>query len=299
MCATTLTILFASPAGADVTQVSGGAFGYKASVSLFGGPANNAGPAPTVTLPASGATPAITASEPQAQAKFGPAVIFSSKALKVSTEGSLGANGSVTSSAEVQNENTSGEEVFTAARVQSSCKASESGPTASTTITGGELITSEGDPDKEGDETKVTIPTNPAANTEHQGKIESVNDSFRIIFNEQIPQAGGVTVNAVHMVLLGPTAVGDLFVGQAVCAVNAGGGSGGGGGSSSATTTTVRGGAGSGSSGSTSGSGGGGGSNMPKTGFDALPLTVVGSEMVAGGVAAVLWAGRRRRWPRR
>jgi hypothetical protein len=300
-----LTTLFAVPASAEVTQVSGGAYGFRASVSLFGGPANTAGPSPTVTLPSNGASPAITASEPEGKAQFGPATIFSSRALTVSTEGTLGPNGSVTSSADIREENASGQEVFTAARVQSSCRAAESGASGSTTITGGELITSEGNPDVEGDETKVTIPSNPAPNTEHRGTIEAVGDSFRIVFNEQISQAGGVTVNAVHMYLIGPTAVGDLFVGQSVCAVNAGGGGGGGGGSSPTTTVASGGGRGTGTSGggSTPGGGspgsGGGGSNMPKTGLDVLPLTVVGTELVAGGVAALVWAGRRRRWPRR
>jgi hypothetical protein len=303
VCATALTTFFASPAGADVTQVSGGAFGFKINVSLFGGPVNNAGPLPTVTLPSTGASPAVTASEPQTEGKFGPATIFSSGAITVSTEGKLGADGSATSSADLRNVNRSQQEVFTAQRVQSNCRATESGASGSTTLTGGVLRVSEGDPDVDGDDTNVTLPDNPPANTEHRGSIEAVGDTFRIIFNEQIPQTGGITINAAHMFLLGPSAVGELIIGQTVCSTAAGAGSGGGGGGgSSPTSTTVAGGGGGGSGGrgSTSGTGGGGdSSNMPKTGLDVLPLTVLGSEMVAGGVAAVIWAGRRRRWPRR
>ena len=299
-----LTTLFAAPASAEVTQVSGGAFGFRASVSLFGGPATPLGPAPTVTLPSSGASPAITASEPQTEARYGPAIIYSSSAVTVSTEGSLGANGVATSSADLRNVNRSTQEVFTAERLQSSCRATETGASGSTTVTNGKLRVSEGNPEVDGDDTDITIPANPAPNTEHQGNIEAVGDKFRAVFNEQISQAGGVTVNAYHLYLLGPTAVGEVIVGQSVCAINASaGGGGGGGGGSSPTSTTVAGGGGSGSSGSASGSGSsgsaGGGSNMPKTGLDVLPLTVVGTELVAGGVAALVWAGRRRRWPRR
>ena len=312
VCATASTMLFAPPAGAQVSGVSGGAFGFKASVSLFGGPANNAGPLPTVTLPSSGATPPVTATEAQTEAKFGPAVIFSSGAITVSTEGSVGAGGSATSSVDIRNVNRSLQEVFTAGRLQSSCRAGDSGASGSTTMTGGLLRTSEGaDLDGEGDDTEITLPNDPAPNTEHQGAIETVGDTYRIIFNEQIPQAGGITVNAAHMFLLGPTAVGELIVGQSVCAVSGGGSTGGGGGGTTTTTagsgSAGGGSGGSGGSGSTGGSGGSGGSagssggagNMPKTGFDALPLAVVGSEMVVGGVAAVLWGSRRRRWPRR
>ena len=300
VCAAALTTFFVSPAGAEVSQVSGGAFGFKINVSLFGGPVNNAGPLPSVTLPSTGATPAVTASELQTEGKFGPAIIFSSGGITVSTEGKLGADGFATSSADIRNANRSQQEVFTAQRVQSNCRATESGASGSTTLSGGVLRTSEGDPDVDDDDKNVNLPNNPPPNTEHRGTIESVGDAYRIIFNEQIPQAGGITINAAHMFLLGPSAVGELIIGQTVCSTAAGAGSGGAGaGGASPTSTTVAGGArgGSGSSGSTSGTGGD--SNMPKTGLDVLPLTVLGSEMVAGGVAAVIWAGRRRRWPRR
>ncbi len=309
-----MLFLVAAPAGADVTQVGGEAVGYESSIGLFGGPAAARGPAPKVTLPSGGSAQPVTATEPTGLAQYGPATIFSSGRLNVSTQGTLGAGGSVTTSADIENLNTSEQEVFTAGRVQSSCKAEESGASGSTTIQGGVLRVSEGNPDADNDDTNVNIPTNPAPNTSHMGKIESVNDEFQAIFNEQVPEAGGVTITAYHLKLLGPTAVGDLWVGRVKCSVNGsgggstgGGGTGGGGtrGGGSATTTTrassTAGSSSGGSSGSSSsGSGSGGGaSNMPKTGFDTLPLTLVGTEMVGGGIAAVLWAGRRRRWPRR
>ncbi len=305
--------LAAAPAGAEVTQVGGDAFGYQSSVSLFGGPAASRGPAPTVTLPAGGSPQPITASEPTGLVQFGPATIFSSGPIRVTTQGTLGANGSATTSVEIQNVNASGQDVLTAARVQSSCEAKESGASGSTTIERGILRVSEGNPDVEGDDTNITIPANPPPNTSHRGTIEAVRDNFEMIFNEQIPEVGGVTIYAVHMKLLGPTAVGDVFVGKVKCSINSGSGGGGGTagtggtrgtggtGGSGSTTTTARGSSGGGSPGGGSpGTGSGGsGSNMPQTGLDTLPLAVVGTEMVAGGIAAVLWAGRRRRWPRR
>ena len=288
-----LTTLFVSPAAAEVTTVAGGATGFRSSVGLFGGPANALGPAPTVTLPSGGASPADTASEPQTEARYGPAIIFSSGQATVTTEGSLGAEGFASSSTDLRNVNRSTQEVFSAERLQSTCRATESGASGSTTVTGGTLIIRENNIDDDNDDTKITIPTNPAPNTEHRGTIETVGDNYRAVFNEQISQAGGVTVNAYHLYLLGPTAVGEVIVGQSVCSINATAG----GGSPTtvgSTETTV---AGSGTTGG--GSGTGQPSNMPKTGLDVLPLTIVGSELVAGGVAAVIWAGRRRRWPRR
>ncbi len=97
-----------------------------------------------------------------------------------------------------------------------------------TTITGGTLFTDNGnDINGDGDYTdpgehasvNVTIPTNPTANLSFDGHIH-VNgavDNFRYVFNEQIANPdGSLTVNAAHEHLVGPTAVGDLIIGQAV-----------------------------------------------------------------------------------
>ena len=208
---------------ADVTAVSGSAYGYFSLVSLFGGPPSPRGPAPTVTLAADASNSPTTASSASGLAQYGPAIIFSSDQLDVSTQGTLGPSGSVTSSANIKNVNKSGNEVFTATNVAGTCSASaSSGVTGSTTITNGTLQTSDGNPDVEGDETIVTIPTNPAPNTTYNGTINSVGDSFRYVFNEQkLNPDGSLTVNAAHLYLLGPTAVGDLFIGQSVCGVTA------------------------------------------------------------------------------
>lgn len=209
------------PAHADVTGVKGNAYGYFASVSLFGGPPNTRGPTPTVTLPPSGSATSITATAPTGLVQFGPAIVFSSGQLDVSTRGTTGSTGLVTSSTNIQSVNTSGNEVFTADNVSSKCTATEADiSSGSTTITNGTLQTSEGNPDVEGDETVVQVPTNPAPNTTFNG--QSVGDSFRYVFNEQIRNSdGSITVNAAHQYLLGPTAVGDLIIGQSVCGVTA------------------------------------------------------------------------------
>ena len=210
------------PSSADVTAVRGRAYGAFASVSLFGGPPNVSGPAPEVNLPPTGSAAPITATATTRTVQFGPAIIFSSDAITVSTQGTLGAGGTVTSSTDITNVNRSGQEVFDADRLRSSCTASETGVSGSTTVTNGRLQTSEGNPNVEGDEVFVNIPTNPAPNTSFNGTIETVGDNFQAIFNEQVTNPdGSLTVTAYHLRLLGPTAVGDLYVGQVTCGVTA------------------------------------------------------------------------------
>ncbi|MCA1705777.1 MAG: hypothetical protein LC808_21940, partial [Actinobacteria bacterium] len=80
------------------------------------------------------------------------------------------------------------------------------------------LKTSEGDPDVSGDQTEVTLPLNPAPNTVFPGQIETVGDSFRYIFNEQITNPdGSLTVYAAHLDMLGPIAIGDVYIGRVDC----------------------------------------------------------------------------------
>jgi hypothetical protein len=219
------------PAHADVTTVKGSAYGYYLNVTLFGSAQPPVGPTPTVTLPASGSASPITATAPTGSATAGPATFFTSGPLNVSTQGTTGAPGSVTSSTNIQTVNTSGQEVFTAASTSSTCTASESGVTGSTTITSGTLQTDSGyDANGDGDYTdagehrpvNVTLPANPAPNTSYNGHIHvgSSTDNFRYVFNEQtVNPDGSITVNAAHEHLLGPTAVGDLIIGQSVCGV--------------------------------------------------------------------------------
>lgn len=213
---------------AEVTQVKGSAYGYFSRVSVVGS-TYTTGSTPTVTLPPGGSATPITNTEATGSATAGPARIFSSGRLDVSTQGTNGSTGSVTSSVTIQSVNTSGQEPFTAASVFSTCTASESGVTGSTTITNGTLMTDNGDDDPgnaipDHPPVIVNLPTNPAPNTSYDGHthIGNTTDSFRYVFNEQIVGPdGSLTVYAAHQYLLGPTAVGDLFIGQSVCGVTA------------------------------------------------------------------------------
>ncbi len=260
--------LGSQPAAADVSAVKGSACGYITDVSLFGGakmlrgcgqtenaPAGNS---PSVTLPATGSAQPVTAADADgATAQYGPAKIFSgqypnkandpeeddtsppSGPLRVSTQGTTGPSGSVMSSAAVDpgTQGTAdpnqprgvGPGPIIANAVSSSCTASESGVSATTTITGGRLETKY---DSTSQLATVTedVPTNPPVNYTKTGTIDHVGDSFRVVYNEQTTAADGtITVNAVHMYLLGPTAVGDLIIAQSVCGVTV----------TAATTTTT------------------------------------------------------------
>ncbi|MCA1683916.1 MAG: hypothetical protein LC708_02140, partial [Actinobacteria bacterium] len=221
--------LFSSASGtssADVTAVSGSAYGYYLSVSLFGGPPTVVGPTPTVTLPPGGTVTAASGS-----ASAGPARFFSSGPITVSSNGTTGPAGSVTSSASVTNVNNSGQESFgypsgsgtspPYTSISSTCTVNQNGPTGYTTITNGILQIDNGDdtPGNVHPPVNVLLPTNPLPNTEYLGHIHvnGAQDNFRYVFNEQIVSGNTITVNAAHEYILGPTAVGDLIIGQSVC----------------------------------------------------------------------------------
>ena len=205
------------PRGAYAVQ--GSAYGYRAVVEVFGSH-SAADPTPRVTLASDASNSPQSASVASARADAGPATIFSSGRIDVSTSGTLGPAGSVTSSATIAHLGVVGEDNFAASSLASTCTASESGVGGSTTITGGILVTDNGDADH--DRVTVTLPTNPAPNTTYEGRLRigSRIDTFRWVFNEQIANAdGSLTVNAAHEYLLGPIATGDLIIGQVVCGV--------------------------------------------------------------------------------
>jgi hypothetical protein len=204
-------------AAADVSAVVGGAYGYFSRVGLFGGAPSTKGPEPQVTLPAGGSTTPITASLAEGLAVHGPATVFGSGPITVSTQGTTGPTGSVTSSTDIRGAVNS-PPPFLYDRVRSTCTASEAATTGSTTINAGVVETklnASGDPIS-----TYTVPVNPAPNTEVSGTIDHVGDRFRIVFNEQSKAADGtLTVNAAHMYLLGPLAVGEVVIGQSRCGI--------------------------------------------------------------------------------
>jgi len=318
------------PAGAQASEPTS-AYGYNTHVSLFGGPTNerpcadvptntvDCKPRPSVTLPEGGSATAITDTVPSGDARYGPGIIFTSGPIDVSTQGTTGTSGSVTSTAHITHvptEDAAGEILY-AGDIKSTCTASGTGASGSATFAGpgdkfatnhekpftqnpapdyATLQISNGNPDVDGDESFWQVPANPPPNTSMDGKLESVGDHFTVVFNEQIPNGdGSITVNAVHEKLLGPIAIGDAYIGHLVCnigAVTSGGGG-------DTTTTVAAGGTGTDSGGTSGGTTGTGTPNMPTTGTDVWPMVFIGLELSGAGLLAVRWANRRRAWPLR
>ncbi len=214
MVAAAAVVGWSGPASGGVNPVpqGGSAFGASGNVTLFGALQLTLPPTPSVTLPPGGG--AESASAPSAFLGGGPAVILETGPLTASTEGTTGPGGSVTSIASARDV---GPGPITADRIRSTCTASAAGLTGSTRVVNGQVVVSEGDPEVEGDETTVNVPLNPSPNTEYTGTIESVGDSFRVVFNEQIVTTDSIIVNGMHLYLLGPTAVGEAIVAQSNC----------------------------------------------------------------------------------
>ena len=92
----------------------------------------------------------------------------------------------------------------------------------STTITSGLLSLTT---DKDGSPaTFEPMPATPRPNDgPHGGVLTNIGDSYEVFYNEQdVSVPGAITVTAIHMRLIGPTAIGDLYIGRVHCAVPAG-----------------------------------------------------------------------------
>ena len=230
----TLLVVGSGSAHADITAVTGSAFGVSSSVSLFGGPPRTFGPAPSVTLPAAGSTTPVTGSAMSEDDVVGPAHLFTSGPITVSTVGappSTNVTSSVTvnpCAAAVSNSCSVGQvyngPFTTAGSIMATCSASGSAPTGTVTIHGGQLASGQAP-----NTTMMPVPTNPAPNTTMTGIEPDTGQMYKYVFNEQISNAGSLTVNAVHEFLQAGAngAQGDLFIGQVVC------------GATAATTTTT------------------------------------------------------------
>ena len=65
---------------------------------------------------------------------------------------------------------------------------------------------------------KEPIPELPPPNYTRTGVITNVGDRWKIVYNEQfVDPDGSITVNALHMYLLGDIAVGDQILGHVRC----------------------------------------------------------------------------------
>lgn len=239
------TTTHVDPAEAAVTKVTGGAFGWTTAVSLFGGPTVTYGLGAAdavVDLPASGGGSTVPMVDAAATGtgRYGPATIYQSGPAVVSTHGDKGNAihaGFVASSATVADigfwhgvmlEDTTGAwdpavggemDPFIAAAVTSTCRVDEDGTIeGGATIVGGRVV----DTDANGDPTNVRqVDVNPAPNTVMTGVLAHVGDDWKVTFNEQVVVSGptekSIEVNAVHLELLGPIAVGHMYIGQSRC----------------------------------------------------------------------------------
>lgn len=218
----------ASAAGV-VTAVNGSAYGYRAfNIALLGNPQPDTGPTPTVTLASDASNSPQSASAANGHVTYGPATLFTSDSIAVQATGSLGSTGAVTSTSSVNNINKSttqptitGSEQLTADNISSSCSASASASASgSTTATNATVETESGSADPN-PPTVVSIPTNPSVNYTVNGQIDlsaTDTETFTFVFNEQTTDASGnLTVNAVDEYLHGPTAKGNVIIGQSVC----------------------------------------------------------------------------------
>jgi len=294
----------AVPAAVPLAAAQGegtGAYGFYSNVSIFG-QVFEKGPMPTVTLPAAGADPALTDSAPSGSATAGPAKVFNATGeLKVSTQGTATSSASSASVKGIGPDSS-----FTADLASSTCTGSGTGVSGSTTLANAKLVTKT---DQSG-EPAVTapIPDQPAPNTELTGTLDNVGDSFRVVFNEQKASADFITVNAVHMFLLGPTAKGELVIGQSRCAKAAGAATGTGstgtgstGTGSTGTGSTGTGSTSTGSTGTGSTTTGGTGSAskardpLAKTGFGVVGPLLLALTLLVLGLAASSGAARLRR----
>ncbi len=213
-----------SPSAADVTAVNGRAFGASGNVRLFGGDPQVLSPQPTVTLPATGG--AVSNSQQSIVFRAGPADILTTGPANVSSQGTLGPSGSVTSTATLQDVAIGG---TTATTLSATCTASEGGRTGSTTVVGGRVPTSDPNREVEGDEVYTDVPANPPPGFQLNGFVPSVStDYYRVVFNEQIVTQDTITVRAAHFYLgenpppqNGPVARGEVIVGEVTCGVTA------------------------------------------------------------------------------
>ena len=259
------------PAAADVSSVSGGAFGYQTNVGLFDGysgrqgfgqvpctgsnvpsgcaPTPTTSSSPSVALPSGGSATAVTATDHDGAAGvYGPAKLFSgiwpdeaatappSGPMTVSTQGTPG-GGSVTSSVDIGLYDTPitvgcasgfsppctapggiGPSPVIADEAHSTCTASESGVSGSASFVNGKL---EMKFDKQSQLPTITepIPDNPPPNYTRSGTLDHVGDSWTVVLNEQIIGPDSITVNAVHLLLLGRIAKGDMIIGSSTCSL--------------------------------------------------------------------------------
>lgn len=195
----------ATAAYADVTSVTGSAFGERVQVTTALGVGVSSGPLPTVTLPAAGSAAPVTNSAATANV----AGLLTAGVLNVSTQGTTGAGGSVQSSAQVTNPvlGLPLAPAVAADAVGSTCTANEAGATGTTTIANLRILGA-----------TVTVPTAPNSSL-------SVAGVGTLFVNEQVVSGAApsqsITVNALRLQLNAPLGLGtgSIIIAQSVCGV--------------------------------------------------------------------------------
>ncbi|HEX2048945.1 MAG TPA: hypothetical protein VHF27_14380 [Acidimicrobiales bacterium] len=225
------SVTLAAPARAGT--VSGAACAYRISLSLFGGPATVRGcgqtvppggpgsASPHVTLPPGGSAAPIVAFDPDgARGVYGPAVVFGGR---FQADGSVPPSGPLfaqtVGTTTVQSTALAtfvGPQPFYARSVLASCTASARGSTFTTQLVDAVVVTST---DRFGNPTSsVPVPSTPPVGFTVPFVIDNVGDHGVVVFNERVANPdGSTTLNAVHMYMQGPIAVGDMVVGQVRC----------------------------------------------------------------------------------
>ncbi len=235
-----MTLALPAAAQAPAPALSGGAFGHYTKVGLFGGPASAVGPVPDVRLPPAGSSRPLTAKEAAGSAVYGPAHIFGGEwppdvdvappagPITVTTKGVGGSKASVTSTVDIVQRTpkdpkspggfgpeppTQGDELH------ASCTATPTGATGTTRFVHA-VMSKATDPSGEPTE-EEPIPDNPPVNYTRTGVLTNVGDRYKLVYNEQfVDPDGSITVNAVHMYLLGDIAVGESIIGQVRCSTH-------------------------------------------------------------------------------
>ncbi len=195
----------------DVTAVAGIAFGESVDLTITGLGHIVSPPTPSAVLVPAGGSQNKTAPK----AKVGPNGLFlTSGVLRAFTQGDVGPSGSSVSAAALADVDVLGA-TLTAKTVGSSSAANETGATGSTTLGEAMLVLDESQ--------VITLPSAPAPNTTFEGTNAGSGDTFTVILNEQVPEAGGITVHAVRIILNGPYATGDIVLGSSQCGVTTSG----------------------------------------------------------------------------
>ena len=199
----TFGLVLATAAYADVTTVTGSAFGTSVTVTTLAGQVVNVPPTPTVTLPAGGSATPVTASTASVNV-----AVLRTGLLTASTQGTLGSGGSVTSSANVANPAVGLGllNALTATAVGSSCTSNETGSTGTATVAG------------------LTLLGLPATVSLAPNTVVTVAGVGILHVNEQIVTGSGpstaITVNALRLEInAGPLGNGSIILGQSVCGV--------------------------------------------------------------------------------